>query len=133
MKPKEYLVSIGAIDKVGRGRLSAAHIELCKEGAAKGISIEGYSVSTAPVTSTDDKPKTVVTKSAPSGEKVISDFVILYDEREFKAIERTAKVERSMREACGNCRVSLVQCTCGAPAIVARDASGSVRVDIVRR
>jgi hypothetical protein len=132
MKPKEYLVSIGALDEIKRGRLSLAHIELCKEAAGKGIAIEGYSISTAAV---NDKPA-IVTKEKVTNEKVIAELApYRYPENEFRAYELVdgKKEYRSLREACRQTRVSLVCCPCDNHEIVATDGTGSVQVFIERK
>lgn len=134
MKPKEYLVSIGVLEKGAenqRGRLSLANIELCKEAAAKGVSIEGYSVSTGP---TKDAP--VVTKEKVTNEKVIAELApYRYPENEFQAYELVdgKKKARSLREVCRNSRVSLVVCPCDSHRIVATDARGDVAVYVERK
>jgi len=134
MKPKEYLVSIGVLEKGKenqRGRLSLAHIEMCKEAAAKGISIEGYTLSTGP---TKDAP--VVTKEKVTNEKVIMELVpYRFPEDEFRAYELVngKKKVRSLREVCRNSRVSMVVCPCDSHRIVATDGSGDVAVYVERK
>lgn len=122
MKPKEYLVSIGELKEIKRGRLSLAHIELCKKAAANGIRIEGYSIATA---ATDETPA-VVTKSKISTEKVIADLPAeIYPENEFTAYEFVdgKKIPRGMREVCRHSGVSLIYCPCNGHKIVARDSN----------
>lgn len=85
MKPKEWLHSQGLIDKIGKGRMSLAHIELIKAEVAKGTFIEGYSKVTAvaPVT----KRKNSEPKPVPTGEKVIAELAPdLYPKGMFKGI-----------------------------------------------
>lgn len=128
MTPKQALEKDGTIPvKQGRGRLSADAVERCKWLVAnKGWSIKGYSVSDT--VATPDKPtEKVVKKVAVNNEKVIQDFVILFDERMFKAIG-VDKKEWGMREVCNSCRVSLVQCHCDNPTIL-----GGISVKIVPR
>jgi hypothetical protein len=132
MKPKEYLVSIGELKEVGRGRLSLAHIELCKKAAAGGVNIEGYSVSQAKDLSTGP----VVTKEKVTNEKVILELApYRYPEDEFQAYElRDGKKKvRSLREICRHSMVSLVCCPCDAHQIVATDGTGDVSVYIERK
>lgn len=132
MKPKEYLVSIGELKEVGRGRLSLAHIEMCKKAAAEGVKIEGYSVSTGP--SKEAAP--VVTKEKVSTEKVIAELApYRYPENEFQAYElRDGKKKiRSLREVCRHSMVSLVVCPCDSHQIVSTDGTRNVSVYIERK
>lgn len=92
----------------GRGRLSREAVAKCTELAAKGWSIAGYIVENK-ATASASAP--VVKKVAQVNEKVIHDIVYVYDEKLYQAIDKTGKAW-SMREACNNCRVSLVCCVC---------------------
>lgn len=105
----------------GRGRLSRDAVAKCAELAGKGWAIDGYAVTK----SADAAP--VVKKVATVNEKVVQDFVIFYDEHEYKALDNQDKVW-SMRNVCNACRVSLVQCHCGSPTIF-----GDIAVRIVRQ
>ena len=132
MKPKEYLVSIGELKEVGRGRLSLAHIEMCKAAAAKGVLIEGYSVTQGKDSSTGP----TVTKEKVTNEKVVLELVpYRYPEAEFQAYELVngKKRMRSLREVCRHSRVSLVVCPCDNHRIVATDGTGDVSVYIERK
>lgn len=132
MKPKEYLVSIGELDEVKRGRLSLAHIELCKKAAAQGVSIEGYSITTG---ATKETPA-VVTKEKVTNEKVIMELVpYRFPEDVFRAYELVngKKKFRSLREVCRNSRVSMVVCPCDSHRIVATDGTGDVSVYVERK
>lgn len=103
----------------GRGRLSREAVSKCSELVGNGWSITGYAVSTAvsPKSSASTAPVAQeVTRVKTTNEKVIQEFVILYDERMYSALDKSGKVW-SMRNACNNCRVSLVQCHCGKPTI----------------
>lgn len=112
--------------KQGRGRLSREAIERIKHLVAnEGYVVKGYEVS-APSTAQPDKPKQVVKVKATS-DKVVSDFVILWDERQHKAVTPAGRVY-GMREVCNTCRVSLVQCHCGKPTIL-----GDIKVSIKRK
>jgi hypothetical protein len=123
MTPKEALAKDGRVPvSMGRGRLSREGIARCKELVAEGWVINGYSVDTSPSKSTE---KTVVKKVPQTNEKVIQDFVILYDLRLYKAVAENGKTY-TLRECCNNCRVSLVQCHCGKPTIL-----GDIQVSIV--
>jgi hypothetical protein len=86
-----------------------------------GWDIDKYSSST-PV----GAPAPIVTKAVASNEKIIADFTIHYPEDKWQAKDTKGK-RVGMREVCNNCRVSLVQCTCGAPTIL-----GDIAVKIVR-
>lgn len=123
MTPKEALAKDGYPVKLGRGRLSREAIERCKELAAKGWNIKGYSVETP-----KSAAETVVVKKVkPTTEKVIADYTILYEEKSYKAVGDNGK-DYTMREVCNNCRVSLVQCHCGKPTIL-----GNIAVAITAR
>ena len=145
LRAKEALHKAGRIDKIGRGRISADNHAWLKSEYDKGERFSDWPKGEVQVTKTQDKETgaestTVKVKRDPSQstEKVVADLMpYLYPEDEFVAIETDRKtgkrVERSMRSACNNCRVSLVVCVCGQPRIVARDGGSSVRVDIERR
>lgn len=115
MSPKEALIKDGQIPtKLGRGRMSREQKSRCQELANSGWNIDGYSSSTAQPVKVE---KTKAEKSkAKTNTKVISDFVIFYEEDRFKAVAKNAVY--SMREVCNTCRVSLVQCHCGNPTIL---------------
>ncbi len=114
--------------KEGQGRLSRAAVAKCAELAGKGWSINGYVATPDKSTVVAGQPAPVVVKKvAVVNEKVISDFVIKYDEKLYKAVDKGGKVW-SMREACNNCMVSLVQCHCDAPTIL-----GNIGLTIVRQ
>lgn len=135
LRPKEALLKAGRIKEIGRGRLSLDNDKWCKEQAElfartngkEGYNILGYSVA-------DVKGETTVTKSAPTGEKVIADGFISYPENEYRAYETQSKRARSMREGCGNCKLSLTGHMCEHPRVVAVDGRlGHVAVTIERR
>ena len=131
MTPKEALIKDGKVPvKAGRGRLSREAKARLEELVAEGWKIDDYSVKTSPATAKDTKP-VVVQKPKATG-KVIEEYVIFWDEHEYKALDSNNK-ERSMREACNNCHVSLVQNHCDNPTIVRQDGAGNVAVRIVRR
>lgn len=109
----------------GRGRLSREAVAKCSELAASGWSISGYVVTAKSASEPNKAP--VVKKVVVNNETVISDFVIFYDEKSYSAVDKTGKVW-SMRNACNQCGVSLVQCHCGRPTIF-----GDVSVSIVKR
>lgn len=127
LTPKEALEKDGKIVvKSGRGRMSREAVMRCKELAALGWNIKGYTVVKAkPVK--EKTPKAVASvPRTPGNQKVIADYVIFYEESEFKAMN--GKTEYSMRECCNACMVSLVQCHCGSPTI-----RGDIAISIVPR
>lgn len=104
MKPKEWLVKNGHLKSIGRGRLSAAHIDLIKQAVAAGEVIEGYSQS--------PKSETV--------ERVSHDTARVFDmpeesrpEAEWEAFTVNGPV--GMREVCNNCNSSFTYCYCPHP------------------
>jgi hypothetical protein len=111
----------------GRGRLSRAAVAKCTELAGNGWSIAGYVVRPTTTTVAGQSLTPKVEKVKTTNEKVIQDFVILYDEKMYVAVDKTKKVW-SMRNVCNNCRVSLVQCHCGKPTIF-----GDIPVTIVAK
>jgi hypothetical protein len=126
--PKEALAADGRIPvKLGRGRMPAGGDAICRELAEAGYRIKGYQVSTStPSTSTEVKSTKVVKKVAP-GPATIAEYVIFWEEEEYKAVGVDKKVW-SMRECCNTCMVSLVQCHCSNPTIL-----GDIPVKIVRK
>lgn len=112
----------------GRGRLSRDAVAKCTELAGNGWSIAGYVVKPATTTAQTGQPVAqTVEKVKATNEKIIQEFVILYDERAYAALDKTGKVW-SMRNVCNNCRVSMVQCHCGKPTIF-----GDIPVTIVAK
>lgn len=130
MKPKVALVKDGFLpagSENKRGRLSGEAIERCKTLVSQGWDIEGYSSSTPP---TAAAPVAVKDARVPT-EKVISEIVYRFPlETKATAVHNGKTVPVSMREACGNCRVSLVCCSCGMPKVVRPDGTGSMLVTI---
>ena len=132
MTPKQALAKWNAANpneaikfSEGRGRLSREAVAKCTELVASGdYEIQGY-VANSTKSTTVTPSAVVVNKVAVTNEKVIRDFTILYDERAYVAMDKTGK-PWSMRNACNNCRVSLVQCHCGQPTIF-----GDIGVTIV--
>lgn len=123
MTPKQAIIKDGRIPvKEGRGRLSREADARCRELAAEGWVIKGYTVGNA-VANSSTPP--VVTKTAVTNEKVIADFTIVYAEKSYKAVGNDGKTY-GMRECCNNCRVSLVQNHCANPTIL-----GDIPVKIV--
>lgn len=121
---REYLVSKG-LAKPGRGKFSGAALAALDEARKSGTKF-----------SDDEKPVRVPRKpkeSKPTTEVGYGPIVYTYPEKEYRAVEKGSKTERSMREVCQTCRVSLVGHGCENPQIVAKDATGSVYVSIEKR
>lgn len=135
MRAKSWLYEQGHIAADGRGRMPRVSVKNGREIA--GILDEAYQSGTK----FSDWPKGVVAevKAAvkPKAETTDTGVVDLapyrFPEDEFKALEVGTKKERSLREACRNCRNSLVGCWCVSPEIVATNGNGSVKVRIVPR
>jgi hypothetical protein len=133
LTPKEALAKDGRIPvKNGRGRLSADAVKRIHELVAEGWQIKGYAVEKPSATPVPDAAP-VVKRVAVANEKVVQDFTILYDERLYHALDAETKKPLGgkyggMREVCGPCGVSLVQCHCGSPTIL-----GDRKVVIVPR
>lgn len=128
MTPKEALQKDGFPVKMGKGRLSAAGIARCKELAATGVSITGYSV----VSNVDQTTAPKVTKTSNvTGIKDIADLPPeRYQEADWKAVSSVpvfGSTEFGMREVCGTCHNSLTYHWCNEPVIL------GVPVTIVRR
>lgn len=123
---KQWLLSEGHIKEAGRGRISAENLARISKAYESGIRFSDWTPG-----NTEIRNGETVTKNSVVP-RVLAEYTILYPENQFKAIEAN-NTERSMRSACNNCRVSLIQCSCGSPRIVARDGSGSVLVSIVRK
>lgn len=124
MKPKEWLVKNGHLEKVGRGRLSASHIELIKGAVANGENIEGYAVSTPVVKETVqsvDKPSTApeVKRITVEAGRILDVPDQIRDERGFTAhVTVNGKTtEIGKRQACNVCGNSLTYCFCGTPTV----------------
>jgi hypothetical protein len=132
MTPKQALAKWNAANPTnaikfseGRGRLSREAVAKCTELVASGdYQIQGYVANTTTAT---DKAQPVVQKIVQTNEKIVREFTILYDERAYVAVDADGK-PWSMRNACNNCRVSLVQCHCGKPSIF-----GDIGVTIVAK
>lgn len=135
MKPKEYLLKNGHIDEIKRGRLSREHIDIIKAAVAGGENIEGYTLNT-PAAGIPEKATNAVERNKPEVGKIIYEIPPeRFPESEYTVFERVdgKRVTRSLREACNNCRVSLIYCFCDSPRIVARNGRGSVLVYIERK
>lgn len=114
MKPKVALVKDGFLPAGSenvRGRLSGAAIERCKQLAAQGWDIEGYSVS-----------KSTDSTTAPVVEKVKAiDAGIVEIPNEYRAeanwTAHTTEGEIGMRTVCNVCGASLNYCGCLHPKV----------------
>lgn len=116
MTPKEALAKDGVVPvTMGRGRLSREAIERCKYLVSQGWSIKGYTRDTS-VPRSATAP-VAVKRVKPNNEKVVQEYVILYDEKLYKAVAADGK-EYGMREVCNSCMVSLVQNHCDQPTIL---------------
>src|SRR3954471_1053971 len=122
--PKDALLHYGKIQAITRGRISSANHEFLAEKVAAGDVIEGYE-SAVVIKDTGVVFKNV--EAPVSNEKVIADFSLRFPvDTPVHAYLDGKRLNVSMREVCGNCRVSLVQCTCGVPEIVRPDGRGSM-------
>lgn len=144
MRAKAWAFANGHIKSDGRGRmplvslkdgreLSTVLMEAKKSGVTFSDWPKGAVVELAGTEDAAPSVKIVRTESDPNSVAELAPY--RYTEEEFVAIEirKGKRVERSLREACRGCRVSLVVCYCPQPLIVAHDGSGSVHVTIERR
>lgn len=121
MRAKDYLISKG-LAKPGRGRISLAGHEALKAAIASGMSFSDYPKGNSlPAEPVPAKVERVPVKKEREEIPVIVPETFPMDS--FRAFEREdgKLIERSLREVCTNCRVSLVQCECGHPEIVSRN------------
>lgn len=115
----EALLAAGMIKAITRGRRSRANTEWLDAQVAKGTKFSDYPKGSVPVPAKPvvEKPKSDGTSKASQGkEKVIADYVVFYDINTMECVEPNGTTH-SLAECCNNCRVSLVQCHCGAPSI----------------
>lgn len=149
MSPKEYLIDNCPLKttkghncvKEGRGRLSREHVEIIKEVVTKGIAIDGYSMTTAPATKTEEKKQTVTRQRAGKTTGITDTPEPRYSEFEFKAYALVdgKKVKVGMRECCTTCYLkyhttrSLTYCLCDNPTVstVLTDGKEPTPVNIV--
>jgi len=141
MKAKQWLLDNGHIEAISRGRISLVNHERLKTAAEGGMQFSDWPKGTiATETRTDAKgeTKTVTTvKRDPKsyGAQEIQEIApYRYNHHTHAAFEleliKNKRVERSLREVCYNCQVSLVQCGCGQPTIVNTRMGEPVRVVI---
>ena len=138
LKAKVALVNAGIIKSAGRGRISADGHAWLKQQHDAGQRFSDWPKGKVEVTKTEKagKPaesKVKVIKAETGGSEIAELAPYRYTEEEFMAVEKGTNIERSLRCACNNCRVSLVVCYCPNPMIVKRDGSGSVEVTIKRK
>lgn len=143
MRAKAWLVSQGHILKDGRGRMPLKSVKdgqsipaILESARKSGVTFSDWPKGQIVTTKTDEGKTEITVKrdATTTGEKVVAEIPeYRYTEEDFKAIEIGSKKVRSLREACNNCRVSLVICWCEQPKIVATDGRGSVLVQIVRK
>lgn len=140
-KAKVALVEAGIIKTAGRGRISADGHSWLQARYEDGVRFSDWPKGKVVVTKTEQtatKPaestaKVIRTAGAGTDNSVAELAPYRFTEDEFKAVEKDTNIERSLRSACNNCRVSLVVCYCPNPVIVKRDGSGSVEVTIKRK
>lgn len=114
MKPKVALVKDGFLppgSENQRGRLSGAAISRLKELAAKGWTIEGYSV-TKPTTSAENAK---VEKVAVDPNRIQETPPESRPEKDWQGF--TTEGEVGMRTVCNTCRASLTYCPCQFPRV----------------
>lgn len=138
VKKKAWLYKEGHILTNGRGRTPTVSVKdgrtvaaILEEAVKSGVKFSDFNLDNVVRNSEGEAAKVVRPKSESDG--FIEPAPYRYDERDFKAVEKSGR-ERSMREACSNCGVSLVVCWCEGPRIVAiPPMMGSVAVTIVRK
>jgi len=139
LKAKEWLKANGHIAEVTRGRMSHAHHALLQEAYADGVRFSDWGPDRVAVMVTETTDATGATVETVSAHRIdgydasgnIAEIApYRYNHDTHKALQADG-VERSLREVCYSCSVSLVQCTCGNPHVVARNGQGYVPVTIV--
>lgn len=120
MKPKEWLLKNGHIKEITRGRISRENHALIEDAVRNGVSIEGYSVSTARPADSEDTPEPIITKAKVSSEKVVADIGperYREDETVGYIHQDGQQVEVSLRTVCNTCRASLTYHVCESPRV----------------
>jgi hypothetical protein len=139
MKAKEWLKANGHIAEIGRGRISHEnHLRLQRahdNGQRFSDWPKGVLMATPVETvATAGQVDAVVTYHRTDGYDASGNIAeiapYLYNHDTHKAVEADGTV-RSLREVCYYDGVSLVQCTCGHPKVVASNGRGYVAVTIV--
>lgn len=140
MKAKEWLVSNGFLKEVTRGRISSEnHARLAESGKAFSDWPKGVVMVNEETNKTTGETEEKVTYHRTDGYGANGNPVdiapYVYNLTTHAAYEDTTDgskgKRRSLKEVCFNDGVSLVQCTCGAPKVVARNGHGYVDVTIV--
>lgn len=136
IKPKVALVKDGFLpagSENKRGRLSAAAIERCKELAAAGMQIEGYSLKDSKVKDSAGKPeKTVVKEKVTNPASTVQEPFYRYGEDGVNTHEAVTVDGRvyDLRQAC-HCGYSLSGHVCDNPAILTENIkAGHERVTV---
>lgn len=140
MTRKEWLYSKGLIKSKGRGRISADNKNECEKAYANGVRFDDWSPENAPAKPSSGAGGKPTEKPKPKSKEENYEYQGRFPEGQFVAYEIERKngkrVKRSMREACCNCRVSLVGCMCDTvgrkPTIVSTNSRGLVNVIIER-
>ena len=140
MKAKEWLKANGHIAEITRGRISHENHTRLQAAYEDGqrFSDWGPEKVAVMVTESTDKATGEVTETVTahridgyeSNGMPVEIAPYRYNHDTHKAVEDDGTV-RTLREVCFNCGVSLVQCTCGNPHVVARNGQGYVSVTIV--
>src|SRR5688500_9888054 len=111
IKPKVWLVQNGHAPKGyenSRGKMPKAYKDLILEAVANGAKIEGYALTAS--TGPEEAPK--VEKAQKTGHEVVALRPYRYTEETHIMREMDTHVERSLREACSFCCLSMVGCYC---------------------
>lgn len=143
VKAKQWLKDNGHIAEITRGRISHKNHILLNNAYSDGERFSDWTpekVALAVTESTGDNGEVTETVTAhridgyQSNGMPVEIAPYRYNLTTHKAYEDTVTgkgAERSLKEVCFTCSVSLVQCTCGAPSVVARNGQGYVPVSIV--
>lgn len=140
-KAKAWLHANGHIESAGRGRPpkfvkdGRTVTTVLLEAQKSGVKFSDWPKGEIKVEKCDETKTEKVTVTRDTSESgFVEPAPYRFHESDFKALETGSKRERSMREVCSNCRVSLVAHMCEAPRIVALPPRmGSVTVEIVSR
>jgi hypothetical protein len=143
VKAKQWLKDNGHITEITRGRISHKNHVLLNNAYADGERFSDWTpekVALAVTESTDKAGKVTETVTAhridgyDANGNIQEIAPYRYNHTTHAAYEDTADggkgKRRSLKEVCTTDGVSLVQCTCGAPSVVATDGRGHVAVTI---
>jgi hypothetical protein len=143
VKAKEWLKANGHITEITRGRISTANHEKLQSAYDAGQRFSDWGPDRVAMMVTESTDKTGATVETVTAHRIdgydatgnIAEIApYRYNHDTHAAYEDTESGKgkrRSLREVCHHCRVSLVQCTCGDPHVVARNGQGYVAVSIV--